>query len=77
MRRLKRCAEPLSLGQRGDRSVDVGGNRTRFGCRLSSTEFLLKSSALLFVVWAFSPGQGHISNSFEVATVPQSQQAGR
>ena len=77
MRRLKRCAEPLGLGRRGDGSVDVDGNSTRFGCRLSSTEFLLKSLALLFIAWAFSPGQGHISNSFEVATVPQLQQAGR
>ena len=69
MRRLKRCADPLGLGRRGDGSVDVDGSSTRFGCRLSSTEFLLKSLALLFIVWAFSPGQGHISNSSEVATI--------
>ena len=68
MRRLKRCAEPLGLGWRGNGSVDVDSS-TRFGCCLSSTEFLLKSLALLFVVWAFSPGQGHISNSSEVATI--------
>ena len=42
---------------------------TRFGCHLSLTEFLLKSLALLFMVWAFSPGQGHISNSSEAATI--------
>ena len=69
MRRLKRCAEPLGLGRRGDGSVDVDGSSTRFGCRLSSREFLLKRLALLFVVWTFSPGQGHISNSSEVATI--------
>ena len=86
----KRCAEPFSLGRHGDRSkigvptwtVVVQGLDHQLSIPLSSTEFLqnssegllLKSLALLFVVWAFSPGHGHISNSSEVA---QSQQAGR
>ena len=79
----KRCAEPLSLGQCGDRSVDVDGSKAwttvSFQYRLLSMEFLqnfsegvlLKSLALLFVVWAFSLGHGHISNSSIVAQLQQ------
>ena len=66
---LRKCEMGDNWAGCGDGSVDVDGSSTRLGCRLSSTEFLLKSLALLFIEWAFSPGQGHISNSSEVATI--------